>query len=212
MKDYPMLFNDEMVRSILDGRKTQTRRPVKFRPDTLGFDADGFPFQADGYCDCRPTTSDDIRNWINSPFGGPGDRLWVRECWSTVPADIAPPEFTRTAPNGDIILYCSDWKHTTCKPKWRPSIHMPRWASRITLEVLDVRVERVQDITEADACAEGIKPLGEDDDVLENYIAKRTGIVYKPAFTFLWDSIYEDKGLGWDDNPWVWVGTFQRSG
>ena len=73
----------------------------------------------------------------------------------------------------------------------------------------DVRVERIQDITEADACAEGVMPLGEDDDVLENYIAKRSGVVYKPAFSFLWDSIYDDKGLGWDDNPWVFVAEFK---
>jgi len=146
MKEYPLLFNDEMVRAVLDGRKTQTRRAVKLQLKTPAV--------------------------IRSPFGGPGDRLWVREC------------FTESEP----LFYRATTPDLECK--WKPSIHMPRWASRITLEVTDVRAEQIQDITEADAVAEGFER--------------------REHFIQAWDAIYASKQFGWDDNPWAWVGTFRK--
>ena len=98
---------------------------------------------------------------------------------------------------------------------WRPSIHMPRWASRITLEITDVRVERVQDISEADAWAEGIEVLdGQFADADICATAKKYGLMFENAnciYAHLWDTLYAARGLGWDVNPWVWVNTFKRA-
>lgn len=170
MKERPILFNGDMVRAILAGQKTQTRRiPSKTQQHAL-------------FC----------------PYGHPGDRLWVRERWATdMSFDDLPPRML--PPRGMPIYYhataqCMDYK-------WRPSIHMPRWASRITLEITDVHVERVQDIHEEDAIAEGIDPRK------LSYLSGERAVT---KFYVLWNSIYAADGLGWDVNPWVWVVTFKR--
>jgi hypothetical protein len=164
MKERPILFNGEMVRAILAGQKTQTRRiPPKTQQDAL-------------FC----------------PYGHPGDRLWVRERWAAdMSFDDLPPRMLQ--PRGMPIYYhattqCMDYK-------WRPSIHMPRWASRITLEITDIRVERVQDISEEDVQAEGFSDRPAS----------------KNKFRIAWDLLYWKRGLGWDVNPWVWVVTFKRA-
>ena len=130
------------------------------------------------------------------PYGVPGDRLWVREtfysngmCKNTMSCHY------RATYNG---LFTPD----TVPWKWTPSIFMPRWASRITLEITGVRVERVQDISEEDARAEGIP---------DEYRAGHR-IYYRPRFKTLWDSINAKRGFGWDSNPWVWVVEFKRVG
>ena len=211
MKERPILFNAPMVRAILDGRKTQTRRVAK-RVNFISAGGATMEFSDD---DIRP---------VPCPYGEPGDRLWVREAFDFLPSG-GPDEpqaceivywatgshEPRTAPSGyNPMIYGHE--------KVRPSIHMPRWASRITLEVTGVRVERLQDISEADAMAEGISsatfrpddgwPLctgymvGKDD----GKTALQTSVIN--AYKLLWESI---NGPGsWDLNSWVWVVEFKR--
>jgi hypothetical protein len=194
-KERGMIFNAEMVRALQDGRKTQTRRPVKPQPTMY----------EPGQC---VHVSDMINDALLCPHGKPGDRIWVRETWAEAGAG-AP----------DLILYRANYpdhvpSHYENVPladdiRWTPSIHMPRWASRIMLEITDVRVERLNSITEEDARAEGIidggclncgesEPCG-----CSNPEPDATD-----AFAALWMSIY---GEGrYQANPWVWVIEFKR--
>ena len=189
MKERPILFNGEMVRAILDGRKTQTRRVVKrnnmFDLQKRSELPDRSLVHLEDYC----------------PNGRRGNRLWVRETWRTDPL------------NGDTH-YRADHnpKYGPDHDKWIPSIHMPRWASRINLEITDVRVERVQDISEGDAKAEGVEVLPEDDVFYMNYQNKdKMTIDPCESFQTLWDSINEKWGRGWQSTPWVWVIDFKLS-
>jgi hypothetical protein len=172
-----------MVRAILDGRKTQTRRVVKGRDVRVG------PIAVLH----RVKRSDgDMWEQLNCPYGQPGDRLWCRETWApSYPGVTAPPFHYRAT---------FDPAEFAGMIRWKPSIHMPRWASRIMLEIVSVRVERLQDITEADAKAEGCP--GFDGDFRE---------VFPPVREFrnLWDSI-NAKSHPWDINPWVWRIEFKR--
>jgi len=198
MKERPILFNDEMVRAILDGRKTQTRRPVKPQPGheyylSLGPTGRGWVW-SDGQAGnpCEPHCCHEME----SPFGVAGDRLWVRECWA-IGTSWAECDYRATNERG----YAG---------KWTPSIHMPRSASRLNLLVKRVWVERVRDISEEDAKAEGVYVHNtdhvygwttDDDNTIHTYA--------KWAFGSLWDGIYASKGYGWDDNPWVWCCEFE---
>ncbi len=161
-----------MVRAILEGRKTQTRRIVKSRyKDRFGWGTAQPLILGDEEC---------FNSRYKCPYGKPGDRLWVRETWCP---DVEPYTFRYKA-DGDEPL-----------ERWRPSIHIPRWASRITLEVVSVRVERLQNISEDDALAEGI-----------TLVERGTSPV--DQFNKLWESI---NGPGsWEANPWVWVVEFKR--
>lgn len=207
MKEKPIIYNGEMVRAILDGRKTQTRRVVKPQPEIVEPSPDG------------PACGDADNRYL-CPYGQPGDRLWVRETWSIS--------------NGPGIYVCEDQPHITVggfhhhvffradssentawgmygEPKWKPSIHMPRTASRITLEITGIRVEQVQDISEADAKREGVitSALSEHDQ--ERFANMRPWPeTYRPMFKLLWDSINAKRGYGWDVNPLVWVIEFRR--
>lgn len=195
MKERPIIFNSEMVRAILDGRKTQTRRPIKF------------PFRAKQHgvvmSSFGPADSSDSDMASECPYGQPGDRLWVRETWA----------------GGKEIVFHKATDEDRVVTKWKPSIHMPRWASRITLEIVNVRVERVQEIGTNDAIAEGIpQTWGEVvqlgmDSLREAY--HRSNHVWDNAksvenFRWLWDSIYGKGPHAWDKNPWVWVIEFRR--
>ena len=176
MAERPILMSAPMVRALIEGTKTQTRRVVADR-HLAQIDLSRTP--------CRA-------NWSKPmPYGQPGDRLWVREAWMDlrgVDGAIANCMFRATfgnAPDGG---------------KWRPSIHMPRWASRITLEVTGVRVERLQDISTSDAEAEGWP--GPD---AENSISSTYPIAW---YSKLWEEI---NGPGsWTANPWVWCVAFRR--
>ncbi len=172
MKEYPILFNTEMVRAILNDTKTQTRRVVKPKPDYQACTGDLFK---DG-------------EYIKCPYGKAGDRLWVRETFGFINETCG-------------IVYKANGCNSIV-PKWKPSIFMPRKLSRITLEITDIRVERVQEITEADAKAEGVIPK-------IPYESKFT-YYYRFPFVILWDSINEKRGFGWGENPWVWVVEFKR--
>nr|WP_216662045.1 morphogenetic protein [Klebsiella aerogenes] len=185
-----MIFNSEMVLAILDGRKTQTRRPVKFpvHDKNLGCEMAGNELAGEL----------SAGNYLNSAFGKPGDRIWVRETWAryNIDQDSHDMAYRATPPE--------DWPE---EGKWRPSIHMPRWASRILLEITDVRVERLNAISQEDAQAEGMeltgwRPTYSDPD--------SGGEVWTPydKFARLWESIYGEGS--WKVNPWVWVIEFKR--
>ncbi|WP_200784159.1 ASCH domain-containing protein [Klebsiella quasipneumoniae] len=236
MKERGMIFNGEMVRAILDGRKTQTRRPVKFpvHDKNLGCELAGNELAGEM----------SAGNYLNSAFGKPGDRIWVREAYR-LPAsldDVSPTgvgemavatgyrkpwaptfyEFTGTFSDG--------WKGFETPPKvsdagkLRPSIHMPRWASRILLEITDVRVERLNAISEEDAQREGVHTEVWDQTVVaRNYAVSdeffqfwsddmphyvEMNQLYRSSFRSLWVSIYGAEN--WQANPWVWVIEFKR--
>lgn len=194
MKERPVIFNGEMVRAILDGRKTQTRRVINPQP-TLS-ERTGFNWNGAAY-GIGSTYRDTVRNFANCfkvcPFGQVGDRLWVRETWTPESIDAEEgsysPDYRATA-NGQPL-----------DGRWTPSIHMPRWASRIMLEITAVRVERLNDISHDDANAEGCC-YGRGGGVPDFAVT--------PAdhFPTLWASIYGEDS--WGANPWVWVIEFKQ--
>lgn len=186
----PILFNTEMVRAILDGRKTCTRRLVKPQPDEkytfpLGFVTDSTEKKEVGCFGFAANEYGGSIQYVKPPYRyAPGDILYVRETW-------------KKAPNG--YYYYEDWQRDDIADvtKWKPSIHMPKEAARIWLKVTDVRVERLQDMTDDDAEAEGCF----------DYTSTALG------FPDVWDSTIKKSDLdryGWDANPWVWVIEFER--
>lgn len=190
MNEKPILFNAEMVRAILNGRKTQTRRVVKPQPLAIG---DQF-----GY---SQGARDDL-----CPYGQVGDLLWVRETWCTV--DYSEHELCVDYLASNKTLWINPgrvqfekYTYENFDSKTRPSIFMPRWASRITLRVTDVRIERVQDIAEDDAREEGVTPPKTSPGL--DFMKHELG------FRSLWDSINAKRGYGWNVNPWVWVVEFE---
>ena len=200
MKESPILFSAPMVRALLAGTKTQTRRI--FKPDRMTWDANGrYTTYAMRGGELSTTGSGPFKpsSWLHyCPYGQPGeDRLYVRETWAAPHAyDHLPP---RLIPQDARIHYAATEDRGGLL--WRPSIHMPRWASRITLEVTGVRVERLQDISEADAEAEGI-------DFIRHYPDADETLTAKVLYEVLWESI---NGPGsWEANPWVWVIDFRR--
>ena len=196
MKERPILFSGEMVRAILDGRKTQTRRVIKPQPKKAMIYA---------ACDSIWITKGETflpsqPKWI-APYGQTGDRLWVRETWGIDPNDWFPnPSPSAIGFMLNKIQYRADWKDEPYHWGWHPSIFMPRWASRITLEITDVRVERLQDISEDDCWHEGIR--------LGGTVTFTAG--YKILFRDLWDKLNNKRGYSWKSNPWVWVIEFKR--
>ncbi|MEY0960525.1 MULTISPECIES: hypothetical protein [Providencia] len=196
MKERGIIFNSEMVRAILDGRKTQTRRIINPQPELTqksGFKWKGGLFGAGS--DDRETN----RNFAhkNCPLGKIGDRLWVRETFQAGLCTESTFAYKATHKPSDLE---EGWDEII---KWRPSIHMPRFASRITLEITNVRVERLQSISEEDAKAEGF-------DNSQSDAANSIGWFEKSirAFRRAWENIYGTEG--WDSNPWVWVIEFKK--
>ena len=242
MTERPILFSGEMVRAILEGRKTQTRRVVKDQHLINAFDfLAGSPEEPCcgaprvDFVENQKRINDDQKEYqytgllaacdeypeegfceIKCPYGQPGDRLWVRETWQAV-------RFEKDFETGIV----DDWRHAKHIPKlsngywsvcyeadknkwskdsedrgfpWRPSIHMPRWASRLTLEITNVKVERLNDISEEDSEAEGVYH-GHLDDLGQRFKT------YKRGFQTLWESM---NGPGsWEMNPWVWAVGFK---
>lgn len=220
MKERGMIFNGEMVRAILDDRKTQTRRPIKWKQTRfteIGEREDGrkWPWSEDAEHACD--------FWHPCPFGAVGDRIWVRETWAEAGA---------SAP--DLKLYRANYPehvpsiYENVPPaeeiRWTPSIHMPRTASRIQLEITDVRVERLNAISEEDAIAEGMQGVicpcckGDSEYSTSQYDAETLAVVdeipcracesNRSKFFTLWDSIY---GYGQHCiGEWVWVIEFKR--
>lgn len=203
MKERPILFSTDMVTAILDGRKTQTRRVIKntdgtpVENDDMSYDYEGenvetvmdfsktYPYWKENKC----------------PYGNPEDLLYVRETFSVVPktayrnSDVFQIESVEN--DHDAFIYKASFDLSTGGIRWKPSIHMPKIASRIWLKVTGVRVERVQDISGKDAVMEGVKTTSE---------------YARDYFANLWDSINAKRDGGiyaWEKNPWVWVVDFE---
>lgn len=224
MNERPIIFSAPMVRAILDGRKTQTRRVVKPQPPSWAKYPQPVVDSGWDWTD-RDTDADDLLHWpdyykpLRCPYGVPGDRLRVRETWHTDELDLAYARaaYARAkhedAMSGSPICYAADAVHDNAGCIWRPPIHMPRRASRITLEIVSVRVERVQEISEEDALAEGALEF----DSPTTFVDHGMQSVYFPgmgyaraAFIDLWESIHGPDS--WSSNPWVWVIEFRRAG
>ena len=188
MREHPLIMKGPLVRATLAGLKTQTRRPVK---------NEALPYT--GYwagCLCKeidPSDTPCVTCAMRFP-GIPeaGDRLWVRETWclASAESETTPPDLRPMRGSRWCYYYATepDVEHEEGdnRSPWRPSIHMPRWACRLVLPLVSVRVERLRDITEAGAKAEGVEPIGGS---------------YREGFRAVWESIYGS----WDLNPWIWV-------
>lgn len=218
MKERPILFSAPMVRAILDGSKTQTRRVVKPAPLMIT-DRATAPWEgpADALLKLLEQTG------RHCPYGQPGDRLWVREAFAFTDAHMAEYECSieyradskclAIAPGRELI----DVPHG-CDPRpfagpWKPSIHMPRWASRILLEIVSVRVERLKDCSREDAAAEGVCYLARTNWEVRRKVPCGESVIQptmwpEQNFGRLWEHI---NGVGsWDANPWVWVVEFKK--
>lgn len=189
MKTKPMTFNTEMVKALLDGRKTVTRRPIKMpmRDRDIG-------------CELSPReVSAEIDNglFLNSPYCI-GDLIWVREtfCYSINEDGSTIDSNGNPCLSRDSELFYRASPINGLDATWTPSIHMPKSASRLTLRVTDVRIERVQDITEEKAKAEGVNPVVSQWETPESFVA---------GFAKIWNSIYSN----WNENPYVWVIEFE---
>lgn len=220
IKERPILFSAPMVRALLDGSKTQTRRIVKPQPRMYepGMDTG----LSDYTCDM-----------LVSPYGRFGDRLWVRETWYCDDYRVQSGPYLEVDGARELLTYRADDErpYEADQPIWKPSIHMPRWASRILLEIVSVRVERLNECSEADADAEGCERLDNERVVADRALCVRCGgtrlhralgtnggviedvdcaecDTYTKRYKHLWESI---NGAGsWDTNPWCWVIEFSR--
>ncbi|EIZ1081847.1 hypothetical protein QP732_01555 [Klebsiella oxytoca] len=225
MTERGMIFNGEMVCAILDGRKKQTRRPVKFPvlDKNLGCELSGNELAGEL----------SAGNYLNSAFGKPSDRVWVRETWGVVSHELdedgriqpwtpnRPATAIHEMPFGNgyysgHAIYAADGDFTwgdddgyeDGRSCWKPSIHMPKAASRILLEITDVRVERLNSIHDVDAMREGIQNLttcSHADFGIPGVVNAQHPV---RAFQLLWESIYGTES--WKANPWVWVIEFKR--
>ncbi len=233
VSEKPILFQADMIEGIQDFRKTRTRRTAGLKeinknPDEwifkgweIGTGAGYAAFERDGV----------VKN-VGCPYGFPGHQLWVRETWAPVnhngleaiayradhylydlPKDIYF-NFLDPVPENWLFDICANDLLTGSEKGWRPSIYMPRWVSRLQLGITDIKVQRLQNITEEDAMAEGII----SGEVIDRDFSREAGTESKSVmfldydvislFHDLWDSINKKKGLGWDINPYVWVVEF----
>lgn len=231
MRERPILMSTEMVRAILDGRKTMTRRVAlpaqstpRIAPQTMEpWILNGEQETDDHGAPCWIGTHPEYptgEKWFSCPFGKAGDTLWVREAWAVdAPLNQVRREHEDVMRGiGNGPYYRADKVHENSGLVWRPSIHMPRWASRLTLEITAVRVERVQAITEADALAEGMyrylpRPDGPKDPStgllipLYHHTSREQATKHtaREAFADVWDALNAKRGFGWDANPFCWV-------
>lgn len=232
-RDIPILFSAPMVKAILSGTKTQTRRIVTAPPSVKRFGREAHFDRA--WVDQGPSPAGNPGPYLKLPVTGvrpsrevvervyprwfPGDRLWVKETWrpESVLVDDKEVRLSFRADGGHSVGWYTDWKIPEAAARgWVSPLLMPRWASRITLEITSVRVERLQSITEEDARAEGVSAvwsvpwLGEGCDQPSNSGDITSAV---EAFSELWDDINGKKpGCSWDDNPWVWRVEFKRVG
>jgi hypothetical protein len=233
VNERPILFSGAMVRAIVAGQKTVTRRvlnpqPTRSLPHTSTLaDVDihhplGWRWK-NGFASDEVGGVAELANRWTCPYGSVGDRLWVRETWTSGFGREGSGSYTILAADGAAVL--NDRGHekgphynVNDRPPgmlWRPSIFMPRWASRINLEITEVRAHRLQEISEADSWAEGVEAVdGAFDDA--QYCTRTAALGdaigdARPVFSLLWDSINGKRpGCSWHDNPWVWAVSFKR--
>jgi hypothetical protein len=211
-RERPILFSGPMVRAILDGTKTQTRRVITNLNPT--------------FVAANPTAAH-VQNAVPCPYGAPGDRLWVRETWGSVQMHEIGQHFyggpripDRTqavyragkqmgipVDGTSPLQFRTEWRDDLTPERWRSSIHMPRWASRLTLVIESVRVQRVQEITEDDARAEGVEC--QCDTGQSEYDGCALSTV--DHYANLWDSLNASRGYSWGSDCWVWALTFSVS-
>jgi len=219
MKETGIIMSGNHPKLILDGIKTQTRRVVnfgRFFSNNEHF-KNNYKFEKMFYDDHKDENvaifgykpegdKYGFSEWFKCSYGQVGDKLWVRETWATDKLlDYLPPRLLEGAGTLPFWYLADSDQHSIIQQgKWRPSIFMPRWASRITLEITEVRVERVQEITEEDAEKEGVSwssvSSGENPEIISAV----------ENFATLWDSLNAKRGYGWEVNPWVWVISFRR--
>jgi len=210
-KERPILFSGEMVRAILEGRKTQTRRVIKPQPHAIIKD---WPYVDDPHevvdeqkGRIKKVFSDDNMNRfvrpLKCPYGQPGDRLWVRETFMVKDGKSGKPCLFYKA-NGPADFYPGELAYFAAT--WQPSIHMPRGYSRINLKITGVRVERVQGISYADALAEGVWRPGPDAD--PDQVDREYDAI--DQYIRVWNEINTKRGYGWESNPYVWVIELKR--
>lgn len=240
MQERPILFSGEMVKAILAGRKTQTRRVIKDYPWTrppyyfcglrngLGYPASEGATWAGFTCKGYHSPC-----YVKCPYGKPNDLLWVREAWCPANSENGPVVCYRATYGRrylvdecnpvDYSLYPTTGNDAWCawagdlesgtEGKWRSSIFMPRWASRISLRIEDVRVERLQEISESDSIAEGLVSWPSTCRSATHYGLTIADVwETDPRLTYkrLWNDINAKRGYSWDSNPWVWVIEFRR--
>lgn len=207
----PILFGAEMVRALIDGRKTQTRRVMKLQPEAFG--STGWLYGGGYYADDSQMQSHlfhDVYGEKGSPYGsvytdGTVDVLWVRETWQ---AQCQDGRWWHEVPKDERDLH--NWAFTNpvapafeaTPPKWMPSIFMPKMATRLILEVTSIHVERVQDIDVDDIVAEGAFPPDKNIGLGGQFAVE--------AWWDLWDAINAKRGYSWSSNPWVWVVGFKQ--
>lgn len=215
MKERPILFSGAMVRALLDGSKTQTRRVVKPQPPAETQSVLTY-YHPDPREHFYGFDGDALMDWAKPcPYGEKGDHLYVRETWQHSNHPLGPYDedchvFYRADylddPHGADGEKSPEGKYRD----WRPSIHMPRAASRILLEVTGVRVERLQEISETDACAEGARecdPVSGREVILAGASQRGSYVLH---YRDIWDSLNAARGYGWQANPFVWVVEFKR--
>jgi hypothetical protein len=202
--EYPILFTGEMVRALLAGNKTQTRRVVRPQPCPGGLVRH---LIGEFYSRTAALVPNSTPLWedLRCPYGKAGDHLYVRETWAPRGAspDISGESGARAVIEFQADLSREVFHHgplPALADKWKPSIFQPRWASRIPLEVTSVRVERVNDITEVDAIAEGLTP----------WAGSIGAVSAREKYHSLWNRLNAKRGFGWDLNPWVWVIAFKK--
>uniref|UniRef100_A0A6M3M4N7 Uncharacterized protein n=1 Tax=viral metagenome TaxID=1070528 RepID=A0A6M3M4N7_9ZZZZ len=219
MTERPILFNSKLVSAILEGHKTQTRRVIKPQPDFSGLIYPSLlkwrRFRSKWGAFPQNASRGSIPMYVyNCPFGKVGDKLYVREKFQLSKGDFAPTLEEELSKKPRVLYYASDNPRYRDKDKWKPSIHMPKWASRITLEITDIRVEQLQDISGEDCWKEGVDEEGDDYNRAEHYMIGGSqiegGSPERYAFIGLWDSITK-REYQWDRNPWVFVLTFQKT-
>lgn len=178
----PILFSTNMVRAILNGHKTQTRRIIKVKRPLYFFVENGIPYE---------NTESSAGAEVRCPYGNPDDILWVRETWKPIPINIKlPKEY--------FYKYKADHPYTENLFKWKPAIHMPKDACRLFLKIVDIRVEKLHNITDIEALSEGV--LNGQNIFINNELTE--------AFKILWKSINGEES--WESNPWVWVIEFVK--
>jgi len=216
MKEHAISFNGEMVRATLDGRKTQTRlvMPGEFSYCRMSGDNEPcwvwWPKGGKKTATCPPLP---VERWSeHCPYGIPGDRLWIKEAWATEHRydDRYPREITENPVAPHLHYAATEELGGLMK---RPAISMPRWASRITLEIVSVRIERVREISDLDIAAEGLNVQFHEEQcaTASIHLPKKTSYsTARGCFALLWDSINRKRKFKWNESPWVWVIEFKR--